>query len=139
MENKKYNRKEFISFLGKVGLGVAITPSFLMSCGNSNRSIISEGLSNDEINKLKKLVIEGLVSSDIDDLLLAKGLDYNTLIKWNDKINEADTFGFNCDFTCFIPLMTNNLRTDYFGSTMNTFTLFCFELCLWESKSRKNN
>ena len=103
MKNKKYNRKEFIAFLGKVSFGVAITPSFLMSCGNSNGSIISEGLSNDEINKLKKLVLEGLVASDIDDLLLAKGLNYHTLIKWNEKINDADTFGFNCDFTCFIP------------------------------------
>tara|TARA_B100000524_G_scaffold264735_1_gene144740 strand:+ start:455 stop:2134 length:1680 start_codon:yes stop_codon:yes gene_type:complete len=103
MENKKYNRKEFISFLGKVSLGVAIAPSFLMNCGNSNSSIISEGLSIDEINKLKKLVLEGLVASDKDDLLLTKGLYYHTLIKWNDKISDQDTFGFNCDFTCFIP------------------------------------
>ena len=103
MENKKYSRKEFVSFLGKVGLGVAIAPSFLMSCGSNNSAIISEALSTDDINKLKKLVLEGLVASDKDDLLLTKGLDYHTLIKWNDKISDADTFGFNCDFTCFIP------------------------------------
>lgn len=103
MENKKYSRKEFVSFLGKVGLGVAIAPSFLMSCGSNNSAIISEALSIDEINKLKKLVLEGLVASDKDDLLLTKGLNYHTLIKWNDKISDADTFGFNCDFTCFIP------------------------------------
>ena len=103
MENKKYNRKEFISFLGKVSLGVAIAPSFLMRCGNSNNSVISEVLSIDEINKLKKLMLEGLVASDEDDLLLTKGLDYHTIIKWNDKISDLDTFGFNCDFTCFIP------------------------------------
>lgn len=103
MENKKYSRKEFVSFLGKVGLGVAISPSFLMSCGSNNSAIISEALSTDDINKLKKLVLEGLVASDKDDLLLTKGLDYHTLIKWNDKISDADTFGFNCDFTCFIP------------------------------------
>lgn len=103
MENKKYSRKEFVSFLGKVGLGVAIAPSFLMSCGSNNSAIISEALSTDEINKLKKLVLEGLVASDKDDLLLTKGLDYHTLIKWNDKISDTDTFGFNCDFTCFIP------------------------------------
>ena len=103
MENKKYSRKEFVSFLGKVGLGVAIAPSFLMSCGSNNSAIISEALSTDDINKLKKLVLEGLVSSDKDDLLLTKGLDYHTLIKWNDKISDTDTFGFNCDFTCFIP------------------------------------
>lgn len=103
MENKKYNRKEFISFLGKVGLGVAITPSILMSCVNNNHTIISNELSDDEVSKLKKLVLEGLVASDIDDLLLTKGLDYHTLIKWNDKISDTDTFGFNCDFTCFIP------------------------------------
>ena len=41
--------------------------------------------------------------SDNDPLLLTKALAYHTLIKWNDKISDTDTFGFNCDFTCFIP------------------------------------
>ena len=52
--------------------------------------------------------MEGIVASDKDDLLLANGLDYHTVVKWNDKISTQDTFGFNCDFTCFIPLDESN-------------------------------
>ena len=52
--------------------------------------------------------MEGLTSTDEDDLVLTNGLDYHTIIKWNDKISNKDTFGFNCDFTCFIPLDPKN-------------------------------
>ena len=104
MEIKKYSRKEFLSFLGKISLGAAITPSFLMACGNGNLPIKSRELSSKNLEELKQLVLENLVASNIDDLLLTKGLEYHTIVKWNDKINNDDSFGFNCDFTCFIPL-----------------------------------
>ncbi len=105
---KTYNRKEFISFLGKAGLGAAIVPPFLVRCGNTSTPTATGGTSNEQLEKLKNLALEGLPASDKDDLLLSKGLDYHTVIKWNDKISTQDTFGFNCDFTCFIPLDDNN-------------------------------
>jgi secreted PhoX family phosphatase len=108
MEVKKYSRKEFLSFLGKISLGAAITPSFLMACENGNLPIKSRELSSKNLEELKQLVLENLVASNIDDLLLTKGLEYHTIVKWNDKINNDDSFGFNCDFTCFIPLDENN-------------------------------
>ena len=49
-------------------------------------------------------MLKAIDSSDKDDLLLANGLKYHSIIKWNDKISDQDTFGFNNDFTCFIPL-----------------------------------
>lgn len=103
-----YKRREFIAFLGKASLGAAILPPFLMACGNTSKPIITKDLSNKRLDQLKKLVLEGLVASDQDDLLLAKGLDYHTIVKWGDKISDNDTFGFNNDFTCFIPLDENN-------------------------------
>ena len=33
---KKYSRKKFITFLGKVTLGTTIIPPFLISCGNTS-------------------------------------------------------------------------------------------------------
>ncbi|MCH2233672.1 MAG: DUF839 domain-containing protein [Crocinitomicaceae bacterium] len=107
MQAKKYSRTEFISFLGKVGLGAAIAPSFLVACGNNSTPIL-EDLTNDQLNKLKDFVLEHLAASDIDDLLLTNGLNYSTLLKWGDKISDEDSFGFNCDFTCFIPLDDDN-------------------------------
>ncbi|BAO77034.1 PhoX family protein [Winogradskyella sp. PG-2] len=103
-----YSRRKFISFLGKASLGAAIVPPFLFSCGNISKPIDIESLSNERLNHLKNLVLEGLSASNQDDLLLVNGLDYHTIIKWGDEISELDTFGFNNDFTCFIPLDKSN-------------------------------
>ena len=107
-QNKKYNRKEFITFLGKVTLGAAFIPQFLMSYGNTSKPINTGDISNEQLERLKKLSLEGLAASDQDDLLLTKGLDYHIILKWNDKINNKDRFGFNCDYNCFIPLDPKN-------------------------------
>ena len=105
---KTYSRKEFISFLGKASLATALVPPFLVSCGSTSTPIKAEGLTTGKIERLKKLALEGLAASDKDDLVLARGLDYHTIIKWSDRISDEDTFGFNCDFTCFIPLDPND-------------------------------
>ena len=47
--------------------------------------------------------IAALQPTTIDELQLAEGLDYQVLIRWGDPINESETFGFNNDFTCFLP------------------------------------
>lgn len=104
-----YSRRKFISFIGKAGLGSLILPQFLMSCGNTTTPTKSfKTTSKKRLDELKKLVLEGLNPSDKDDLLLANGLDYHPIIKWGDKISDTDTFGFNNDFTCFIPFDENN-------------------------------
>lgn len=105
---KKYNRKEFLSFLGKVSIGLTVIPPFLMSCGNTSTPNTNEVITEDHLEKLRKLVLKSLTASNQDDLLLTEGLNYHVVIKWGDKINSEDTFGFNNDFTCFIPLDKNN-------------------------------
>lgn len=101
-------RRAFISFLGKASLGTILAPQFLTSCGNTTSPITTDLLSEEDIKRLKNVILEGLLPSDKDDLLLAKGLNYHSIIKWNEKLNDNDTFGFNNDFTCFIPLDKNN-------------------------------
>ncbi len=103
-----YDRRKFITFLGKASLGAWITPPFLINYEGAATPVNAEGASKDTLEALKQLALEALAASDKDDLLLTKGLDYHTVIKWGDKISEQDTFGFNNDFTCFIPLDEKN-------------------------------
>ena len=105
---KKYSRKKFITFLGKITLGTTIIPPFFISCGSTSTPIKLGEVPNEQLERLKKLSLQPLTPTDEDDLLLTKGLNYHTIVKWNDKISNEDTFGFNCDFTCFIPLDPKN-------------------------------
>ncbi|MEO1052098.1 MAG: alkaline phosphatase PhoX [Bacteroidota bacterium] len=108
-EPNMYDRRKFISFIGKAGLGATILPPFLTSCGNTTTpSETFKNTGEEVLKRLKDLAIEGLVPSDKDDLLLANGLNYHTVVKWGDPISDNDTFGFNNDFTCFIALDENN-------------------------------
>lgn len=105
---KEYDRKEFLSFLGKAGIGLAVIPPFLMGCSNEENTENQEESSKEQLDKSLNLSLLSLAASDADDLILTKGLAYETLIRWGDPINEKDTFGFNNDFTCFIPLDAKN-------------------------------
>ena len=102
-------RRKFISFIGKASLGAVAIPPFLTSCGSTTTPAESfNQMDEATLKKLKDLVVESLQASDKDDLLLAGGMDYHTVVKWGDAISDNDTFGFNNDFTCFIPLDEDN-------------------------------
>ncbi len=103
-----YNRREFITFLGKASLGIVAIPPFLISCGNHTTPSAIKYLSKEQLKKLRAYVLKGLPPSNEDDLLLANGLNYHVVLKWGDKISNTDSFGFNNDFTCFIPFDKNN-------------------------------
>jgi secreted PhoX family phosphatase len=79
-----------------------------MSCGNTPTPILKGGITEATVERLKKVVLKSINPSDIDDLVLTDGLHYHPIIKWGDQINLTDTFGFNNDFTCFIPLDDEN-------------------------------
>ena len=52
-----YNRRQFISFIGKASLGVAIIPPFVIGCGNSPNPTPDFSNTPDNIlNKLKAFV-----------------------------------------------------------------------------------
>ncbi|CAL2091019.1 Alkaline phosphatase [Tenacibaculum sp. 190524A05c] len=104
----EYNRRKFISFLGKASIGMVVAPPFLVGCGNTTTPSKSESIPDSTFEALKNLKLVNLSPSDTDDLLLTKGLNYHPIVKWGESISDADTFGFNNDFTCFIPLDKNN-------------------------------
>jgi secreted PhoX family phosphatase len=79
-----------------------------MSCGNTPTPLLKGGITEATVERLKKVVLKSINPSDIDDLVLTDGLHYHPIIKWGDQINLTDTFGFNNDFTCFIPLDDEN-------------------------------
>ena len=81
------NRRTFLEFLGK-GTAVATLAPYLV---------------RDTTSFYKDF--KGIQPSDADALKLAKGLDYQVLIKWGDPINQKDTFGFNNDYTAFLSLI----------------------------------
>ncbi|WP_394749337.1 PhoX family protein [Spongiimicrobium salis] len=104
----EYDRRTFISFLGKASLGAAIPTPFLISCGNTTTPATAKDASSEDLERLGQVIIEALAPTDKDDLVLTKGLTYETIIKWGDKISDQDTFGFNNDFTCFLPFDEND-------------------------------
>jgi len=105
----RYNRRKFISFVGKASIGAAIIPPFLIGCGNTTSPTKNIGDIPDEVlERLKNFALKAIDPSDKDDLLLANGMNSHVIVKWGDEISEDDTFGFNNDFTCFIPLDKDN-------------------------------
>ncbi|MEM7187798.1 MAG: alkaline phosphatase PhoX, partial [Bacteroidota bacterium] len=104
----EYNRREFISFLGKASLGAMVIPPFLMGCGSTTTPVGTSALSWEVLDHLKMVPLKGLPAMDTDDLLLSPGLHYHVIVRWGDPISDQDTFGFNNDFTCFIPLEDDN-------------------------------
>jgi len=84
-------RRQFIQWMGQGAISLSMLP-YVTSAFESKP--FRKGFPN----------IQPIKPSSADQLVLADGLDYELLIKWGDAINHEDTFGFNNDFTCFIPI-----------------------------------
>ena len=92
-ENKNIQRRSFIQFLGKGVVATSLLPPFISAC---NREASRRAFDLD-------IPIRGILPSDSDNLILSEGLDYKVLMSFGDKISKSDTFGFNCDYTAFLP------------------------------------
>lgn len=90
----KIHRRDFISFLGKGVVSAALLPPFISACKSAPRTGAPP----------LPVIIKGMTPSSMDDLILAEGLVSKLLVGFGDQISEQDTFGFNCDYTAFIPL-----------------------------------
>jgi hypothetical protein len=84
------NRREFLQFLG-VSSTLATLPH----------------LSAYSAPQLPTSTLPTFGPSLEDKLLLADGLNYKILVRWGDKINSKESFGFNNDFIAFHPLDKN--------------------------------
>ncbi len=96
-----------MTFLGKATIGMIVLPPFLSKFGNPLHAMANE-LSRDKFRRLRRMAIKNIKATAEDDLVLTKHLDYHVVLRWGDKISDEDTFGFNNDFTCFIPFDKSN-------------------------------
>ena len=89
---QKINRRTFLEFLGFLS-----TASLLEHCPPTIKHA-----------NWMPAVLRPIPPSEVDELALADGLSYEVLIKWGDPISKEDKFGFNNDYTAFLPFNSDN-------------------------------
>lgn len=89
---KDITRRHFLEFLGFGAASSLAGPGMILKGCN----VLNTG----------KLI--ALPPSEKDELGLTKGLSYEVLMSWKDAISKEDDFGFNNDYTAFIPLDKEN-------------------------------
>ena len=90
------NRREFLKFLGHSTSATMALPTLLSTLGLTSCATPM---------KRPKGLFPGIQPTFTDDLILGKGLNYHIVSKWGDIINKkGERFGFNCDFTSFLPM-----------------------------------
>ena len=90
-------------FLGRAGVGLSAS-GFLVSIQACN----SNSAPSSETTQPKPFPLKDIKQSLEDKLILAKGLEYDLLISWDDPISDADKFGFNNDYLAFVPFDAEN-------------------------------
>jgi len=90
---QKYNRRSFIDFLGKGFIAVGMSPVLLESCSPAVRKKLASF----------KLPFSKIAPTSTDNVELAEGFNYKVLVSWDDPISDNDRFGFNNDYTAFLP------------------------------------
>jgi secreted PhoX family phosphatase len=81
------NRRNFLQFLGLSGVGVASAEKAM--------AIVA---------KIPNPSFPSLPPGTEDRITTLDGLSSNILIRWGEKINQTDKFGFNNDFIAFHPI-----------------------------------
>ena len=51
---------------------------------------------------------EPIAPSSEDELILPRGFQYQVIRAWGDAVTSRERFGFNCDFTAFLPLRSQD-------------------------------
>jgi hypothetical protein len=83
---EQWSRRELLEFLGITGLA-------------------AYGLSPLHALAAKSVPFKALAPSGADSFTVAEGFKFNIIASWGDPLNKAgDQFGFNNDYTAFIPL-----------------------------------
>ena len=97
------DRRRFLEFMGKSAAFAAATAAL----GPLAMSRLAQGAGKSGLPNYwagDELPFTPVQPSVSDELRLAEGFRHDILIKWDDIINsKGKKFGFNNDFTCFVP------------------------------------
>ncbi|ATO49948.1 PhoX family phosphatase [Brevibacillus laterosporus] len=102
------NRRQFLTFLGT---GTAALASLATGIPALAKGESISGKTADHLFGLQSPPkafhpkFTPIKPSTKDDVILPQGFSYDVIALYGDKINASgDTFGFNADFNCFIPI-----------------------------------
>ncbi|NGQ96408.1 PhoX family phosphatase [Brevibacillus sp. SYP-B805] len=107
------NRRQFLTYLGAgTAALVSLTTGIpALASGESISGKTADHLFGLDTAKRKKFTpkFHPIKPTNKDDVVLPDGFRYDVIAVYGDKINAAgDTFGFNADFTCFLPIEGKN-------------------------------
>lgn len=103
------NRRQFLTYLGAgtAALASLATGIPALAKGESISGKTADHLFGLDDSKKKSFnpKFSPIQATSEDDVILPKGYRYDVVAVYGDKINSAgDTFGFNADFNCFLPI-----------------------------------
>ena len=102
------SRRKFLKFMGAHGALLGLSP-LLTSCATN--------LPPKDI-----LGFTPIPPTSEDRLVLATGFQQDVMVRWGDKINAKETFGFNNDYIAFLP--QSNTRALMWVNHESTIPLF---------------
>lgn len=109
MTDSMTSRREFLNFLGRGAAAWMLAPALFTETGCKKKTASSSGL-HQKHSTLSRLPFTPLAPHFGDTLALASGLSYHVISRWGDTINQkGDVFGYNNDFTAFLPHPTSSL------------------------------
>jgi len=102
------NRRQFLTYLGAGAAALASLATGIpaLAAGESLSGKTADHLLGLEAKKHKfSPKFKPIRPTTKDDVVLPEGFRYDVVAVYGDRINKAgDTFGFNADFTCFLPI-----------------------------------
>lgn len=113
MENQmEVNRRKFLTYVGSGMAALAVASTGLPVLAKAKADPVPGKAPRQEWFQLpekKGVRFTPILPTDADELVLPQGYTYDVIAAYGDRINKAgDTFGFNNDFTCYIPLQGSN-------------------------------
>jgi secreted PhoX family phosphatase len=104
------NRRQFLTYLGAGTAALASLATGIPAVFAADKTLSGKtanhlfGISEDK-RKPINVKFKPIQATSKDDLVLPEGYKYDIIALYGDRINtKGDTFGFNADFTCFLPI-----------------------------------
>ncbi|MBK7445420.1 MAG: PhoX family phosphatase [Ignavibacteria bacterium] len=95
--NRKISRRKMLKDAGKASAFLAV--SSVLPSEFFNIPFLKE-----KINNSSDIFFKPIVPSDEDKFIIPEGFSYNVIRKWGDRISASEDFGYNNDYTAYLPI-----------------------------------